>query len=402
MDKLKLKLQEYYQRCQQQETRSKTSKEQAGGVSVLDMENDILLQYGLPASKRFVQILHDFVSQREVNDHLLDYVSKKLKTAARKYLLAPVVSDMEQLDQAKEQKKSPYDLLPELGYPVNDYSVFLIGELLYRRNVDGGDVLEEIKKVQYADVWEDMLLLSRIVNYNTHELYHRMKEHDLRFIDDFVQHSLKQHSARSASKKATPAIEGYTPNYRTVSKVQVEDILFDEQQTPSIIGKLKSGSRYVRVTIVMEFSQLNQILSNAGELGAEISQFIKKRITGLLHKGRPAAIDIKAEFGEVLQLDDCYLEVYKPQHQSRGKWVETKDNFYFVDKILSRKEYDKKSKNSEVRSKIEECLELIGGSFGYYQRMRRLGITDEEAKLRAGLQDELLFKLSGFLHKLKD
>jgi hypothetical protein len=401
MDKLKLKLQEYYQRCQQPETRSKTSKEQAGGASVLDMENDILLQFGLPASKRFVQILHDFVSQREVNDHLLDYVSKKLRTAARKYLLAPVVSDLEQLEQAKELKKSPYDLLPELGYPVNEFSVFLIGELLYRRNMAPSDVLDELKKVQYADVWDDILLLSRIVNYNTHELYNRMKEQDLRFIDDFVQHALKQHSSRAASRKASPASEGYTPNYRTVSKVQVEDILFDEHLTPSIIGRLKSGSRYLRVTMVMEFSQLNQILMSSGDLGTEISNFIKKRVASL-QKGTPTVIDIRAEFSQILQLDNCYLEVYKPQHQSRGKWVEAKDNFYFVDKILSKKEYDKKSKEAEIREKIEECLELIGGSYGYYQRMRRLGITEEEAKLRAGLQDELLFKLSTFLHKLKD
>jgi hypothetical protein len=401
MDKLKLKLQEYYQRCQQQETRTKTSKEHAGGASVLDMENDILLQFGLPASKRFVQILHDFVSQREVNDHLIDHVSKKLRTAARKYLLAPVVSDMEQLDQAKEQKRSPYDLLPELGYPVNDYSVFLVGELLYRRNLAAADVLDEIKKAQYGDVWDDVLLLSRIVNYDTHELYHRLKEHDLRFIDDYVQHAAKQHVSRTTNKKATPASDGYTPNYRTVSKVQVEDILFDEHQTPSIIGKLKSGSRYLRVTMVMEFSQLNQILASSGELGMEISHFIKKLMASP-QKGRPASIDVRSEFGEVLHLDNCYLEVYKPQHQSRGKWVETKDNFYFVEKILSKKEYDKKSKEAEIREKIEECLELIGGSYGYYQRMRRLGITDDEAKLRAGLQDELLFKLSTFLHKLKD
>lgn len=401
MDKLKLKLQEYYQRCQRQEPRTKAGKEQVGGVSVLDMENDILLQFGLPSSKRFVQILHDFVSQREMNDHMLDYVSKKLKTAARKYLLAPVMSDQEQLEHAKEQKKTPYDLLPELGYPVNDYAVFLIGELLYRRNVIAADVLDELKKVQYADAWDDILLLSRIVNYNTHELYHRMKGHDLRFIDDFAQMALKQQNAGTAGKTALPASEGYTPNLRMVSKLQVEDILLDEQQNPSIIGKLKSGSRYIRVTMVMKFSQLTQILMASGELGNEINLFIKKLLSGT-KKDKPAAIDVRAEFGQVLQLDDCYLEVYKPQHLSRGKWVETKDNFYFIDRILSRKEYDKKSKDAEIRGKIEECLELIGGSYGYYQRMRKLGITDEEAKLRAGLQDELLFKLSTFLHKLKD
>ena len=79
MDKLKLKLQEYYQHCQQQETRTKTGRKAAGKAAAPEMENDILLQFGLPTSKRFVQILHDFVSHSQVNDHLLDYVSKEQK-----------------------------------------------------------------------------------------------------------------------------------------------------------------------------------------------------------------------------------------------------------------------------------------------------------------------------------
>lgn len=401
MDKLKLKLQEYYQRCQQQETRPKGRKEEAGGASVLEMESDILLQFGLPASKRFVQILHDFVSHSQVNDHLIDYVSKKLRTAASKYLLSPVVSDIDQLDHAKSQKRSPYDLLPELGYPVNDYTVFLTGELLYRRNTPAADILEELKKAQHADVWEDVLLLSRIINYSTHELYNRLKKEDLRFIDDFIQHTHKKQEIVTADKKAGHATEGYTPNYRVISKVQVEDILFDEHNALSIMGRMKSGTHYIRVTIGMEFPQLNQVLLSCGEPGTQISNYIKKK-KAILMKEQSAVIDIKTEFGQVLLLDNCYLEVYKPQHKSRGKWVESKENFYFVEKILTRKEFEKRSKEQDVRQKIEECLELIGGSYSYYQRMRKLGITDEEAKLRAGLQDELLFKLSTFLHKLKD
>ncbi len=86
MDQLKLKLQEYYQRYRLIGQRVKSAKEDTGFEDVLDMENDILSQFGLPASKRFVQILHDFVQQGQVNDHLLDYVSKKLRAAAKKYL----------------------------------------------------------------------------------------------------------------------------------------------------------------------------------------------------------------------------------------------------------------------------------------------------------------------------
>jgi hypothetical protein len=93
-----------------------------------------------------------------------------------------------------------------------------------------------------------------------------------------------------------------------VNKLQVEDILLDEQQTPSIIGKLKSGSRYIRVTMVMKLSQLNQILMASGEQGTEISAFIKKQLSGA-KKEKSTAIDIRAEFGQVLTLDDCYLEV---------------------------------------------------------------------------------------------
>ncbi|RFS26300.1 hypothetical protein DVR12_00475 [Chitinophaga silvatica] len=401
MDQLKLKLQEYYQRYQQMDQRVKPGKEEPGFEDVLDMETDILSQFGLPTSRRFVQILHDFVHHAHVNEQLLDYVSKKLRTAARKYLLSPVISDIDLLESAKEQKRSPYDVLPELGYPVQDYALFLIGELFYRRNMTANDVLDELKKMQHFDSWNDLALLSKMHNHATHELYTKLKKQELRFVDDFIQYVHKQTASRLVNKRATPLEEGYTPNYKTITKVQVEDIIFDENTTPSLFGKIKSGRGYARITISLEFSELNQILMSSDELGLEISNHIKKRLA-TPNVEKPMVIDIRAEFGDVLKLDNCYLEVYKPQHREGKKWIEDKDNFYFVDKILSKKEFEKRTKDAEVKRKIQECLELIGGSYVYYQRLRRLGITDDEAKLRAGLQDELLFKLSYFLNKVKE
>lgn len=401
MDQLKLKLQEYYQRYRKQDKLPKKDGRGEGKDPVLDMESDILTQFGLPVSKRFVQILHDFVNQGQVNEQLLDYVSKKLRTAARKYLLSPVMSDVETLNHAREQKVNPFDVLPELGYPANEYAVFLIGELLYRRNMGAQDILDELQRAHKHNSWEDLLMLSKISNYSSHELYQKLKKFDLRFVDDFVQHQHRQEVTRPQNKRLTPAEEGYKPNYKTISKVQVEDIVFDDKTTPSLFGKIKTGSRYTRITISLEFSELNQLLMSSGELGMEISNTIKKRLANPA-VAKPLVIDIKAEFGEPLKLDNCYLEVYKPQHQENGKWTEDKDAFYFVDKILSKKEFEKRSKEAEVKTKIQECLELIGGSYVYYQRLRRLGITEEEAKLRAGLQDELLYKLSYYLNKLKD
>ncbi len=401
MDQLKLKLQEYYQRYQQLDRKVKPGNEVDSNDDVQDMENDILSQFGLPTSRRFVQILHDFVHHSPVNEQLLDYVSRKLRSAARKYLLSPVVSDIDLMDSAREQKRSPYDVLPELGYPAHEYAIFLIGELFYRRNIPATDILDELKQMQHFDGWNDLSLLSKMNNYTSNEIYAKMKKHGLRFVDDYIQHSRRQETSRLVNKRPTPVEEGYKPNYRTITKVQVEDIIFDENTSPSLFGKIKSGRNYIRITISLEFSELNQILMSSDDLGVEISNHIKKRLANPTPE-KPMVIDIKSEFGTVLKLDNCYLEVYKPQHREGNKWVEDKDNFYFVDKILTKKEFEKRAKEEEVKHKIQECLELIGGSYVYYQRLRRLGITDDEAKLRAGLQDELLFKLSYFLNKVKE
>ncbi|HVI47772.1 MAG TPA: hypothetical protein VM802_23065 [Chitinophaga sp.] len=401
MDQLKLKLQEYYQRYQQVDQRVKPGKVESGDEDVLDLENDILSQFGLPASRRFVQILHDFVHHSHVNDQLLDYVSKKLRSAARKYLLAPVMSDIDVLESAREQKRTPFDVLPELGYPVQDYALFLVGELFYRRNMAAADILDELKKAHHFHSWNDLVVLSKMSNYSAQDLYAKLKKHELRFIDDYIQHTHRQETARLVNKRPSPLEEGYKPEYKTITKVQVEDIIFDEKTTPSLFGKIKSGRSYTRITISLEFTELNQILMSSDELGIEISNHIKKRLANPSAE-KPTVIDIRAEFGTILKLENCYLEVYKPQHREGNKWVEDKDNFYFLDKILTKKEFEKKTKEAEVQQKIQECLELIGGSYVYYQRLRRLGITDEEAKLRAGLSDELLFKLSFFLNKVKE
>lgn len=402
MDQLKLKLQEYYQHYQTLEKKPRKTGGKSAGNRVEEMESDILSQFGLPVSKRFVQILHDFVHQSVVNEQLLDFVSRKLRTAARRYLLSPVVSDLEQLSQAKDLKKSPYDVLPELGFPTHDYAIFLTGELLYRRNMPVQEILEELKHVQQHNGWEDLQVLSKVNNYSSHELYGKLKKSNVRFVDDFIQHLRRQQAtSKPQNKRLTPAEEGYKPNYQSITKVQVEDIVFDDKSTPCLFGKVRNGRSYTRITIGLEYSELNQLLMNSGEMGIEISNAIKKRLNGRTGD-KPLVLDIKAEFGAALKLDNCYLEVYKPQHKEDGVWTEDKDAFYFVDKVLTKKEFDKKAKEVEVKTKIQECLEIVGGSYVYYQRLRRLGITDDEAKLRAGLQDELLFKLSFYLNKLKD
>ncbi|WP_157986610.1 hypothetical protein [Chitinophaga alhagiae] len=399
MDQLKLKLQQYYQQYQKLEKQPSGKAVEKEEDSVQELENDILTQFGLPVSKRFVQILHDFVNHSVVNEQLLDYVSKKLRMAARKYLLSPVMSDIELLTQARDQKRSPYDVLPELGYPAHEYAIFLVGELMYRRNMAPQDILDELKNVQKHKSWGDLSVLSKVHNYSSHELYAKLKKQQVRFVDDFIQQLRRQEVAKPQNKRLTPAEEGYKPNYKTISKIQVEDIVFDDNTT--LFGRVRNGRSYSRITIGLEFSELNQLLMNGGELGVEISNAIKKRLANRTAE-KPLVIDIKAEFGEALKLDNCYLEVYKPQHREGDKWLEDKDAFYFVDKILSKKEFEKRAKEEEVKVKIQECLELIGGSYVYYQRLRRLGITEEEAKLRAGLQDELLFKLSFYLSKLKE
>ncbi|MGN6511810.1 MAG: hypothetical protein ACTHLD_20265, partial [Chitinophaga sp.] len=267
MDQLKLKLQEYYQRYRKQDKLPKKDGRGEGKHPVLDMESDILTQFGLPVSKRFVQILHDFVNQGQVNEQLLDYVSKKLRTAARKYLLSPVMSDVETLNHAREQKVNPFDVLPELGYPANEYAVFLIGELLYRRNMGAQDILDELQRAHKHNSWEDLLMLSKISNYSSHELYQKLKKFDLRFVDDFVQHQHRQEVTRPQNKRLTPAEEGYKPNYKTISKVQVEDIVFEDKTPPSLFGKIKAGSRSTRSTSRLGVSELNQLLLSSGALG---------------------------------------------------------------------------------------------------------------------------------------
>ncbi|UYQ91053.1 hypothetical protein MKQ68_13210 [Chitinophaga horti] len=397
MDQLKLKLREYYQRIQEQQPGDGKGKAKN---AVLELENDILTQFGLPVSKRFVQILHDFTDHSQVNDQLLDYVSKKLRAAARKYLLAPVMSDQEQLNHARDQKRNPHDVLPELGYPGHEYALFLVGELLYRRNMAVADILDELKKVERHQQWDNISEVAKAADATNHPLYEKLQKLHLRFVDEFAQYARRKTVSKSKSKRTTPAEEGYKPNFHTIVKAQVEDIVFDEKTPPRLYGKMKIGARLTRISVGLEFSELNQLLAAAGEMGEKIGTLLKKRMG--TQNGQPVVIDIRSEFGEVLKLDDCYLEVYKPQQLVNGKWVEEKDAFYYVERILSKKEVEKRVKEEDTKQKIQECLELVGGSYVAYQRLRRLGITEDEAKLRAGLQDELLFKLSFYLHKLKD
>lgn len=223
----------------------------------------------------------------------------------------------------------------------------------------------------------------------------------MKFIDLYIKNQHESQSEETETAEITDENKAYKPNYLTITNMLVEQIVFDDEIPPTLMGKilLESNDSY-NIQIGIGFSDLNHILITCGDLGLKISDLISQKLSSSYIES-PTVIELKDIFGIDLIINNCYLEGYCTQHKDKnGNWVEDEGNLFMVDKIFNKQEFEKKVEQSKDKEQLNDCLELIGVAYIYYLRLKRFGLSEHEARKRSGLKNELLFKLSYLINKI--
>jgi hypothetical protein len=352
---------------------------------VLFLQDSILKKFGLPPASKYAKILWHLGKKEDI-----DFIIKKLKRAAKDYLLSSPKPPLIILLEAIVSKAEPDDILPEIGIITHDYTLFIYNHVLLPKKCDVSIIWEEFKKTLEEDLLGKIYILGTKNDPKSDPIYSQIKKYQLTFIDDYLKF-VKENTTRSD--------EGYDPDYFLVTDLLLNTIVFDDETSPSIFcGKLRQPDE-PQTALFATFNELGQILLSAGNSGKiileKISQILKQEIVE-----RPTVIDVNTELGSPLLLHDVFIEVYKHQIQNRdGKWIEDDDNGLIVNKVIHRKDIELSS-GSFYREKFSECLTLLSDSYTYYLRIKKQGLPETECRNRAGLENEFLLYQAYLLYKI--
>lgn len=144
-------------------------------------QDEILKIFQLPLKTEYYKLLW---FKGLPDDILLEQRIAKLHLAAKEYLLSPVITEIELLNDAKERGDSSFDILPELNIETHVYNVFVYNKIFLRGKDSAEDVLRELR---LANEEENLNMLGRLAMKTLdNDCIFQLKQKGINYINEFM------------------------------------------------------------------------------------------------------------------------------------------------------------------------------------------------------------------------
>lgn len=222
----------------------------------------------------------------------------------------------------------------------------------------------------------------------------------------------------------------YEPEHFFLYEIRVRQIIFDESADVTIFGSIPDENDYeksISWDFLCSFALLTDILLFADDKdkGDLLIKIISEKLSAELEI--PTVIDVEDIFDKELIFSNLVYEVYPLyEKDENGDMRPTNENCYFIEAIEDKDEFFKREgdnyKFKEHTTKIptdileaalnnlentkteeeqlSEYLSVLDNAFKYYLQLLSKNFSEKEARKRAGLGDELLFRIAVLNNKI--
>jgi hypothetical protein len=194
----------------------------------------------------------------------------------------------------------------------------------------------------------------------------------------------------------------YEPKYEHIDEIYLKEIVFEKDKDSTdvtIFGYYENPfeEELKRVDYCCPFSILTDLLLFADEKGDPIIGAIADKLNDDDCE-YPSVIDVENLFGHPLKIDGIILTIYRPMEKNEdGEWEEINDDdlLYIIDSIESKQVFESKKDNTNnFQNKLAEHFIILQNAYKYYLQLLSMGISEKNSRKKAGLKDELLFRMA--------
>ncbi|GGK78954.1 hypothetical protein ACD591_08740 [Rufibacter glacialis] len=399
--------------------------------SVVELEEDIMSVFGLPPSHTHLQILWQLTEAVPLSEEAIEETEQQLREAATEHLMAPVKTDLEVLLEAKTEKLSAFNVLPEIGQPTHDYPIFLFEEMLLKSRATPEQVLQEMEKVKELDCYGEVatLLYNHRKSFRKTKIYKKLKP-QLQFLDTYLlqlqalgdssEHSIFVSSLFQREDKdaqllaqlaALPEIDlpqednidpsTYCPeSILLADTLEIEKIVYGEDTAVTVNGLLHTGTVRKRISLGFEFEDLYALFTHYLGHDQQVLPPAPQNPSSAA-SDTPVVVMLEDATGCTLLVDQHTFKVYKPLVLGEdGTHQIMQEEFYLVEEVLPKGAMDKDP--AEVsQKKLHTLFGQLTSGYQKYLTSYEAGLSEREARQVSGLDHPVLFELAQHLHTLQ-
>lgn len=201
--------------------------------------------------------------------------------------------------------------------------------------------------------------------------------------------------------------------YLYSKKICISEIVFGRETDVTIF-------EYVHTNIiryyVCDFGLLNDLLMCADEIGKEILKVVADKLEKAkdpIAVDEPFVIKLCELLGEGLHIENILLKVYRSDDTDVGECDQafekddvliieeiTRKNLNYIDEEDEENEGTSRHLESIYEKQLEDYLSLLGDSYINYIELRKIELSEKEARRMAGLSNEILFRMASLCYKL--
>lgn len=149
-------------------------------TSYFSLREDILAAFGLPNSIEYTSLL-EFDNVR-LTDFEIEKILSSLHKAANKYLTESTPTDFQLLFEARNGKKSPFEVLPKIDVETHVYTIFIYNEYLLKERDTIDSILQVLKLTNNEGVLHQ---LGTIEQANDDQI-RKLEESGLKYVQEFA------------------------------------------------------------------------------------------------------------------------------------------------------------------------------------------------------------------------
>ncbi|WP_152439938.1 hypothetical protein [Arcticibacter svalbardensis] len=180
-------------------------------LKMVETEQALMTYYGLPFTLKYSELFQFFALKEDfVLADIAEFILS-LEEAANEYILQPVLTDVQLLQQAKENSLKAEDVLPELSLHLQPqhYYLFLYDVLFLQEDIDAAAILQEMQLVSENQIAGRLHLIGIDNMLLAEEDNNDIWEMGLQFLGDFMGGYPRYAEENLCNKSANP----FDPDY---------------------------------------------------------------------------------------------------------------------------------------------------------------------------------------------